>query len=89
MMTVLPSLWVVKVTPHFVACDYSVQHLQFRIRHADDTNFDCGPVIQLFLGAIFVTMWTHVAYGVFCGRFHVIPLTFQQQHQLLFGDLCE
>jgi hypothetical protein len=60
MMAVPPSLWVVKVTPHFIACDYSVQHLQFRIRHADDITTDCSCFIQFVFSAIFGTMWTHV-----------------------------
>lgn len=83
----LPSLWVIKVTTLFIACDYSVRHLQFRVRHADNITSDNGCFMQLVFSLIFGTVWTHVVYGVFCGRFHVTHLTFQQQRQPLCDDL--
>ena len=51
------SLWVIKVTPHFIACDYSVQNVQARVHHVDKITNECSSFIQLVFSEIF---WNHV-----------------------------
>jgi len=52
------SLWVIKVTPHFIACDYSLQNVQTRVHHVNEITTDCGSFVQLVSGEIF---WNHAA----------------------------
>jgi hypothetical protein len=53
------SLWVIKVTPHFIACDYSVQNVQARVHHVHEIITDCGSFVQLVFGESFGTMSQH------------------------------
>lgn len=88
------SLWVIKISQCFIACDYL-----FRTSRSESTMS-----MRPLLIAALPFSWCSVSFlepcghtlsacsnhhGVFCGRFHMKQPPFQQQHKPLVDSLCK
>jgi hypothetical protein len=81
------SLWVIKVTSHFIACNYSVQNVQAKYHLLMRLPLIAGgSFIQLVFNEIFLEPCGHKCntcsnhHGTVWSRFHAIYLPFYQHH---------